>query len=362
MTTDQDFILAPSMVTSHFTLAPVRNILNSLEMILLAESHSGISDWVVQTAASLSPERRRSLELALKLLPHDNDEYHIDSFPAYIEKVAAHDPLVVRDEIVNTFSKKLEMDGEALVADRDVFLNTVEAKFGPHYAEKDLKLDLNFYADLHDMLNNPPAMSALVVEHLRYMWEEHLEAEWQRNLPSLQESINAFQSIDFSGQVALDVMRTVTGRDLSEWCCDDIEMATRLTFIPSMHIGPYVTIHTMGDEIAITFGARMPRSVEAASSNTLTRADLLVRLSALADDTRLTILELLSRHQELCAQDIMNILGLSQSSTSRHLRQLTATGYLVERRREVAKCYTLNMERLDDTTLALKKFLRGGKS
>lgn len=359
---DQDFILAPSMVTTHFSLAPVRNILNSLEMILLAESHSGIGEWVIKTYASLSPERRRSLELALKLLPHDDEEFHMDSFPAYIEKVAAYDPYEVRDDIAGKFAQKLELDAETLVADRDAFLNAVESQWGPHYAEKGLKLDLDLYADMHDMLANPPAMSELVVEHLRYMWDEYLEAEWQRNLPSLQESVNAFQTIDFSGQVALDVMRTVTGRDLSEFCCDDVEVATRLTFIPNMHIGPYVTIHTMDDQIYITFGARMPRNVEAASSNTLTRADLLVRLNALADDTRLTILELLSRHKELCAQDIMSILGLSQSSTSRHLRQLTATGYLVERRREVAKCYTLNMERIDDTTLALKKFLRGGKS
>lgn len=359
---DQDFILAPSMVTTHFTLAPVRNILNSLEMILLAESHSGIGEWVVDTYASLSPERRRSLELALKFLPHDDEEFHLDSFPAYMDKVAAYDPYMIRDDIANRFSKKLEMDADTLVANRDAFLHAVETKFGPHYVEKGLKLDMDLYGDMHTLLSNPPTISEMLNEHLRYMWENFVEVEWQRNLPSLQESINAFQSIDFSGQVALDVMRTVTGRDLSEWCCDDVEVATKLVFIPNMHIGPYVTIHSMDDEIVITFGARMPRSVEAATSNTLTRADLLVRLNALADDTRLTILELLSRHQELCAQDIMGILGLSQSSTSRHLRQLTATGYLVERRREVAKCYTLNMERLDDTTLALKKFLRGGKS
>jgi hypothetical protein len=52
------------------------------------------------------------------------------------------------------------------------------------------------------------------------------------------------------------------------------------------------------------------------------------------------------------------MLELSQSAASRHLRQLTATGYLVERRSQVAKCYSLNPARVDDTLRALKRFLR----
>ncbi|RMF77535.1 MAG: ArsR family transcriptional regulator [Chloroflexi bacterium] len=86
---------------------------------------------------------------------------------------------------------------------------------------------------------------------------------------------------------------------------------------------------------------------------------MLVRMNALADDTRLRILQLLVEETELCAQDIMTRLELSQSATSRHLRMLTAAGYLTERRREVAKCYMLNEERIEDTLDALRHFLLG---
>ena len=89
----------------------------------------------------------------------------------------------------------------------------------------------------------------------------------------------------------------------------------------------------------------------------LGRSELLVRLNALADDTRLHILELLTREEELCAKDIMQTLNLSQSAASRHLRQLTATGFLNERRQETAKCYNLSAERIDDTLDALARFL-----
>jgi ArsR family transcriptional regulator len=83
----------------------------------------------------------------------------------------------------------------------------------------------------------------------------------------------------------------------------------------------------------------------------------LVRLSALADDTRLQILDLLAVEGELRAQDIIDRLGISQSSASRHLSQLAATGYLHVHRCEGAKCYSLKRERIDDTLGDLKRYL-----
>jgi ArsR family transcriptional regulator len=106
------------------------------------------------------------------------------------------------------------------------------------------------------------------------------------------------------------------------------------------------------------FGARMPEGARQESS-ALSRSELQVRLGALNDDTRLQILWLLSQSDELCAQDVMNRLDLSQSAASRHLRQLSATGYLTERRRAGEKCYSLNRERIQDTFHALRSRSQG---
>ena len=84
-----------------------------------------------------------------------------------------------------------------------------------------------------------------------------------------------------------------------------------------------------------------------------------MRLSALADDTRLHILKLVSEKGEQRSQDIMEHLELSQSASSRHLKQLSATGYLIERRCNGAKCYELNAERIEDTLQALGNYLLG---
>jgi DNA-binding MarR family transcriptional regulator len=66
---------------------------------------------------------------------------------------------------------------------------------------------------------------------------------------------------------------------------------------------------------------------------------------------------LLSQQGELCSKDIISELDLSQSAASRHLQQLSATGYLSERRVEGAKCYSLSLERIQDTFQALEYFL-----
>ena len=84
-----------------------------------------------------------------------------------------------------------------------------------------------------------------------------------------------------------------------------------------------------------------------------------MRLNALADDTRLRILKLISEKGELRSQDIMQSLDLSQSAASRHLKQLSATGYLFERRHSGAKCYKLNPQRIKDTLQAVSIFLLG---
>ena len=60
--------------------------------------------------------------------------------------------------------------------------------------------------------------------------------------------------------------------------------------------------------------------------------DLAVVFKALADETRLEILALLTSHGELCVCDLQEVLGIIQSKTSRHLQYLKHAGLLTDRR------------------------------
>jgi ArsR family transcriptional regulator, arsenate/arsenite/antimonite-responsive transcriptional repressor len=53
---------------------------------------------------------------------------------------------------------------------------------------------------------------------------------------------------------------------------------------------------------------------------------------SLADETRLKILWLLSGTQELCVCDVIDLLGITQSKASRHLRYLYHLGWVTDRR------------------------------
>jgi DNA-binding transcriptional ArsR family regulator len=202
-------------------------------------------------------------------------------------------------------------------------------------------------------------MQDLIVGHLRRMWDLYLADEWARVEPMLQDSVRAFRQIDLSRMGRREAARYVAGPELDrekwEWV---FERAERIVLIPSAHVGPYLGTFWTGTTHWILFGARLPEGAQFHAPD-LSRAEIVVRLGALADDNRLRILQQVAGGGELSSQEIMAGLGFSQSATSRHLKQLSATGYLLERRCNGAKCYRIDPERVEDTLRAVSSFLLG---
>lgn len=364
-TDDQDYITLPQPATVSFALEPVRNMLNSLHLFQKVEVLSGLDAWVTRTAAALTPEQFRTNRVVCEGLHYAiQPDRTWPDFPAYVDGLAAQDPGVLRDRLFEAYAHKaqkqargsstpiLSLGQEGLLADLETFLTYLQAAFSVHH------VNISVESEAHALLNNPPAMQSFIVSHLREMWDEFLAAEWERVRPMLQDSVNAFLQLDFAKRTPVEIARTIdhTLAEELEKYEDVIAQARQIIFVPSAHVGPYVHMFKGDGVFGIIFGARLPEGTQV-SSPALTRSDLLIRLSAVADDTRLSILNLLTQHDELCAQDIMARLDLSQSAASRHLRQLSATGYITEHRREGAKCYRLNRDRFRNTLRALEQFL-----
>jgi ArsR family transcriptional regulator len=72
-------------------------------------------------------------------------------------------------------------------------------------------------------------------------------------------------------------------------------------------------------------------------------SDIVTIFKALADDTRLRVLKLLSRG-ELCVCEIAAALDMEQPRLSFHLRILKETGIVIDRRQERWILYRLNEE------------------
>ncbi|MCU0480516.1 MAG: metalloregulator ArsR/SmtB family transcription factor [Anaerolineae bacterium] len=352
-----EFILAPTEVKVTFALLPPDNALNSLSVLCQATELSGLGDWIMQTYKALPQDILHRHTLVFYTL-YSAIEYQesFSSFEDYLDYLNAQDAETMRQRVINEFCEKLGDTPETLLADKDTFLRRVNAVMGAKYTERGMSLDVDLYTQTFDLLHDANALKQTILNHLRQMWQTYLKPEWEAQLPTLQESVSAFSAMDYRGLNGYEAARTITGRDIPDFW-SKLNAVEEVIFVPSAHLGPYVSMMVHQERGIVFFGARIPRGAVVKSS-ALGRSELLVRLNALTDDTRLMILELLTMHEELCAQDIMTMLNLSQSSASRHLRQLTATGYLNERRRDVAKCYTLNLERVDDTLEALKHFLR----
>lgn len=364
---DARYSLAPQVVTVKFGVEPVNNALESLSLLPQVDTLSGLGDWVVTTAAALPRERLRFHDMLISVLAYlfldiapPTSQYQ--DFPAYVRALASLDAdAVARAQIESIrgiaqhhpeaqIAPEDVPTAEALLRDRDVFVQ---------YMSKTAKKckDTELMEIAHALLNDPPVMMAAIVEHLNWMWNETLASEWARVKPMIEESVAAYERLEFYNLTALEAIRAVTGRDMTgKVGYYNLETTEHLIFVPNAHIGPYISKWKRNNTLMLSFGARLPRGIHMHSS-ALSRSELLVRLNALADDTRLRILELLTQHEELCAQDIIERLGLSQSTISRHLSQLSASGYITERRREVAKCYSLNTDRVVDTVRSLTNFL-----
>jgi DNA-binding transcriptional ArsR family regulator len=246
----------------------------------------------------------------------------------------------------------LPIDREAILKNADAYLDFLRKRFCADAIDEALETRAYTY------VMDPPALQDLIVSFLRDMWQEHLAAEWERVRPMLNDAVAAFQQMDLGRMSKREAAEAVIGRKLKEAWEEILTSAERIVFIPSAHVGPYLWNLRVGGMLYIVFGARLPSGVQYSAPD-LSRAEILVRLNALADDNRLRILQLVSDEGEQRSQDIISRLDLSQSTVSRHLKQLVATGYLGERRCNGAKCYQLETERIKDTLQAISTFLLG---
>lgn len=357
-----DVIAPPKAVGITFSLEPAYNVIGSLSLFDMTEDFSGLNEWVYQTAKTLSPERLRTNQIALIDSVAHLADASWPSFPEWVDDLAAQDATAMRDHALQTWLTTVnkvidrEIPGASeLLADRAAYLSLVEEYH--RRKGKGESLDLSLWAERHSLLNDPPARQDLIVTHLRTMWDEVMAPEWERNLPMLEESVAAFESLGLTGLTAAEAYGEVIMRASPPPAHAWLEAIEHVIFIPSVHTGPYlVRLGGLSNStVRLLFGARVPEGAHV-SVPALGRSELLMRLNALADDTRLRILELLGHEGEKSTPDIIAQLEISQSAASRHLEHLTATGYLAVRRHEGANWYQLVLDGIDRTFRGLKRF------
>lgn len=360
---DLEFIGPKKTARISFSIEPAYNALCSF--CLLNEDLGGFSEWVTQTAAGLSEEQKKECKHLCGAVTHLNG-VSWPGFPEWLDDLSGRSPqeLVKRElELVLLKAKVYlgETEGipapDQLLSDRNIYFNLHQRICDSTGCEFDRHREI--YEKEYDNLINPEVYKEKIVSHFGMLWDRYLAKEWKRILPMLRDSVAAFESIDYSGKPTNEALLQIIDREEipSKWA-NWFSTAEEIIVIPSAHIGPYLLMFDDSEKIVRIAGrARIPEGA-GVRSTALDRSELLMRINALSDDTRLRILELIAQGGELSTQDIMDKTDLSQSSASRHLSQLTATGYLVAHHNDRVKRFRLRQDRLDDTFNALKDILK----
>jgi DNA-binding transcriptional ArsR family regulator len=349
--------------TIRVSLEEARSAIQSLLLLIRGVHTPGAADWVLETQQAMSRSERWTNEIVILGLHYaamPSENWH--SFPAYLDYLAAMDPTALRDKMFSAYENlacPVDLEAGAKKIDQAAALTSPELYLGylrQRFEEKNVDEEIERAA--YELVIDPPHMQQVMVDHLRAMWQKHLAAEWRRRRPVLQQAVRALKQVNLKGLSFIEAARLATGQDFEEEKWENsFAMAKRLVLVPHPHAGLY-TMRQFGTDgtLYMFIGAHLPKG-SILDAPDLTRSEILVRLNALTDDTRLQILRQIAESGEMRSQEIIDVLELSQSAASRHLSQLTAAGYLKERRCEGAKCYSLNDERLSDTLQALANYL-----
>lgn len=344
-------LLGERDISISIELDPVLTVLNSLLLIIKADERTDLSPWVYKARSLLSAERYHANRLVLlgchyALLP----EGKYENFSLYLEDLKNEDPLEIRERLLKVYRDIPPHTGESASESTSSMLESGEAYLEylrARFCENNIDEELEREAFL--LVKNPAVLKETIIEHLTYMWDTHLRAECEDRRPLLEDTVGAFRTAELSGMDPVPVLEYITGQKLAANTWNTIlEKVDEIHCIPSAHTGRFISKLKKGTCLYVFFNARVPGNLQNPELH-LNRAELATRLAALGDPTRLHILTLISERGRLSSKEVIFLLDLSQSAASRHLKQLTAVGFLNEARFENGKTYSINREKFSET-------------
>lgn len=286
----------PVPATLEIAWEPVRVALTSLALLTDEAAEQPLDPWVALAAAQLTPgqrlrnrtvfERFGAALLAVEDAP---------DVPAFLRELGHAHPARLRE------LARAEPPG----------------------------LDTDVAREAAPLAQDGSALRAYLVAHLQDVWDAHLAGEWARRESQLR-SLTAFMQQQHAGRAgpAAELARWATQRDVPDWALARLSGARRVLLALSPHARLFVG--RLGDaDTAYVFATFEPAMLR---QDPIQAAEVLGPLSALADETRLRVLQALAAGGEQRGQEIIAELGASQPNVSRHLKQLVGAKLVEERR------------------------------
>ena len=202
----------------------------------------------------------------------------------------------------------------------------------------------------------PEDFGNMLLSALQAYQQAFFEQEEQRVGPILQAGLERAQQLAGS----MDVPDLIS--ELSQGVRYEEAIGKELILVPTFWMTPLVDLQKISeDQKLFLFGARP--STMSAIPGELVPDGLLIMLKALADPTRLKILNYLSK-EELTPSELSRRLNLRAPTMTHHLKELRLSGLVNLTLRGQEKLYRARLEALDSIQTDLKQFLTNttGKS
>ena len=363
----------PALKLNYLVSAPLDMVL-VMALLYRAVPGSGLDPWLVSTRRSLSPELRQDLDLLHGFsgrLLYYMEEPVMRFDPLKPEHLSASfDDLIafLEDLPASEYGEMVWNALERVHRDLGIGMTAPDrSSEGSCRSFIEPALTTATADDVLALLNDVESLKARTIRLLQGVWDEAYAAEFERNLPMLEEAANlATGTAGFGFALAFVEL---TGNRMPSTLIMNANDVETVTFCPAAHLGSFISYTCYPSNLVIYFGA--PEFIERvrpkttangngaalkteAANASLSAEEMLEGLRALGDSNRLRVIDLLYGG-ELYAQEIVGRLGIAQSAVSRHLSLLERAGLVKVRPRGGMKYYAVDCVRLE----ALADGIRG---
>jgi DNA-binding transcriptional ArsR family regulator len=344
-------------VQAEFHLSLPQDLITSLRLLQAADAFEGLSEWVYQTAAILPDD----FKIQLSVLGYPI-KWCFRRHDSLIWRLPPEHPAHADWEPFRAYLKATpEMEFQ-----RVLLLNLALEAREPHTSAPDdselrrmiaavrrtaFKSRGRTFADVVDdeplirLIRNPQGLKTQLIDLFTRFWETYYQQDFESHRTAMARSVAYHRRQTYHPSFS-ELFRQVTGRALSpmtrDYFQEHLEKIERVIFSPCAHLGLYFQITLSYPSLFVAFNYR---TIPAQETGGKTAAvELFPPLKAVADETRLHILELLNE-REMYAQEIVEAVGLSQSTVSRHLQLLERTEVVTARQSRGMKFYAVNRAR-----------------
>jgi DNA-binding transcriptional ArsR family regulator len=345
-----ELIVGRPALKLEFAVSVVLDLTSAVSLVFRATDPRRFDRWLVDARQSLDPEVQHDLDTMLGfsgrllyfieelLMSYDpfQPERLAAGFDDYLDHLESLPPWAYRSMVAQSVLRVYRDRGVTETPPANDNPEEWRAFLEPGITRADLD-------EVVDLVLAPEQLKSRTVNLVRRFWQDAYGAEFERAMPEMRRALRQARSTTYPGVGV--AFSELSGHRLPEEVQLALPHVERVTFCPSYHLGNFVQFILYPPELILYFNCQRASAVTQPEQDSTASADLLPGLRALADGTRLRIIEML-RGGELYAQEIVGRLGISQSAVSRHLAMLEAADIVSVRPSNGMKYYAINARRL----------------